>query len=112
VDVGEGVYECNLESEFAEAFSEKRYVVRYCFATFDKYLIGDVALQSDLIKRDSYLDHAISVINAINNSAKPYKYFYQEGSPKRFKIWFTDMNNRRVIPDALQVKILLILGQK
>lgn len=112
VEVSEGVYECNLPSEFAAAIGEKWFVVRYCFATFDKYLIGDVVLHSDLIKRDSYLDHAISVINVLNNGAKPDKYFYPEGSPKRFKIWFTDLNNKKVIPDAFQVKMLLILGQK
>ena len=84
-----------LPSEFAEAIGVKWFVIRYYFATFDKYLIGDVMLHSDLVKIDSYLDHAISVINVLSNGAKPDKYFYLEGSPKRFKIWFADLNNRR-----------------
>ena len=67
---------------------------------------------SDLIKRDSFLDHAISIINVLNYGAKSDKYFYPEGSPKRFKIWFTDLNNRIVIPDTFQVKMFLIVGQK
>ena len=64
----------------------KWFIVRYCFATFNKYLIGDVVLHPGLIERDSYQYHAISVINVLNYVVKPDKYFYPEGSPKRFKI--------------------------
>ena len=60
VDVREGLYERNFPSESAEAIDEKLFVVRYCSATFNKYLIGDLVFHSDLINRVSYLDHAVS----------------------------------------------------
>jgi len=58
------------------------------------------------------LNHVISVINDLNNGAKPDKYFYPKGSPKRFKVWFKDLSNRRVILNACQVKMFIIIGHK
>ncbi len=102
-----GEYENELPPEFVNARGDKWIEVRYCFATFDKYLVADVVLHSDFIKRDSYLDHAVSVINVLNNGAKPDKYLYPEGSSKKFKIWFTNLKGERVIPDSFQMKMLL-----
>lgn len=102
-----GEYENEFPPEFVNARGDKWIEVRYCFATFDKYLVADVVLHSDFIKRDSYLDHAVSVINVLNNGAKPDKYLYPEGSSKKFKIWFTNLKGERVIPDSFQMKMLL-----
>lgn len=101
-------FENELPPEFVNARGDKWIEIRYCFATFDKYLVADVVLHSDLIKRDSYLDHAVSVINILNNGAKPDKYLYPEGSSKKFKIWFTNLKGVKVIPDSFQMKMLLI----
>ena len=116
VDVGkltdnsafEGLYENEFPIEFANAIGDKWIEVRYCFATFEKYLVSDIVLHADFIKRDSYLDHAVSVINFINNGARPDKYQFPEGAYKRFRIWFTDLDGNRVIPDSFQMKMLLI----
>ena len=116
VDVGsitddkmyEGVYENAFPIEFANAVGDKWIEVRYCFAVFEKYLVSDIVLHADFIKRDAYLDHAVSVINFINNGARPDKYQFPEGAYKRFRIWFTDLNGNRVVPDSFQMKMLLV----
>ncbi len=104
----DGEYENELPPEFVNARGEKWIEVRYCFATFDKYLVADVVLHSNFIKRDSFLDCAVSVINVLNNGAKPDKYLFPEGSNKKFKIWFTNLKGEKVIPDSFQMKMLLI----
>ena len=108
IETSDGVYENSLPPEFVNARNDKFIEVRYCFATFDKYLVADAVLHSDLIKRDAYLDSTISVINVLNNGAKPDKYLIPEGSSRKFKIWFTDLNGNLIKPDAFQMKMLLI----
>ena len=110
IDDEEGIYENEFPIEFTNAVGDKWIEVKYCYATFEKYLVSDMVLHADFIKRDSYLDHAVSVINFINNGARPDKYLFPEGSYKRFRIWFTDLDGNRVIPDAFQMKMLLIHG--
>ena len=109
-EVESGVYENDFPIEFADARGNKWIEVRYCFAIFDKYLVSDIVLHSDFIKRDAYLDSAVSVINSINNGGHPDKYLYPEGAPKRFRIWFTDLNGERLVPDKFQMKMLLVSG--
>ena len=104
----DGIYENELPIEFANATCDKWIEVKYCFATFKKYLVTDMVLHADFIKRDAYLDHAVSVINFINNGARPDKYSYPVGAPRRFRIWFTDLDGNRVVPDSFQMKMLLI----
>ena len=106
--ISNGVFENSLPSEFADARGEKFIEVRYCYATFDNYLVADAVLHTDLIKRDAYLDSSVSVINVLNNGAKPDKYLYPEGSSRKFKVWFTNLNGDQIIPDAFQMKMLLI----
>ena len=106
--ISNGVFENSLPSEFADARGEKFIEVRYCYATFDNYLVADAVLHTDLIKRDAYLDSSVSVINILNNGAKPDKYLYPEGSSRKFKVWFTNLNGDQIIPDAFQMKMLLI----
>ena len=106
--INENEFENEFPPEFVNARGDKWIEIRYCFATFEKYLVADAVLHSDFIKRDSYLDHAVSVINVLNNGAKPDKYLYPEGSPKRFKIWFTNLNGDKIKPDSFQMKMLLI----
>ena len=106
--INDGVYENTLPPEFVDAKGEKFIEVRYCYATFDNYLVADAVLHSDLIKRDAYLDSSVSVINVLNNGAKPDKYLYPEGSNRKFKIWFTNLNGEQIVPDAFQMKMLLI----
>ena len=108
IETSAGVYENSLPPEFVNARNAKFIEIRYCFATFDKYLVADAVLHSDLIKRDAYLDSTISVINVLNNGAKPDKYLIPEGSSRKFKIWFTDLNGNLIKPDAFQMKMLLI----
>ncbi len=104
----DGTYENEFPPEFTYAKGDKWVEVRYCFATFDKYLVADVVLHADFIKRDSYLDHTVSVINVLNNGAKPDKYLYPEGASKKCRIWFTNLKGEKVIPDSFQLKMLLI----
>lgn len=108
-DLGDGVYEFDFPPEFYGASGSKWIEVRYCYALFNGgYLVADSVLHSDFIKRDNYLDSAVSVINVLNNGAKPDKYLYPEGATKRFKIWFSNLKNEKVIPDDFQMKMLLI----
>ena len=71
-------------------------------------MVADAVLHSDLIKRDAYLDSSVSVINILNNGAKPDKYLYPEGASRKFKIWFSNLNGEKIVPDAFQMKMLLI----
>ena len=106
--IDDGIYENTLPPEFVDAKGEKFIEVRYCYATFDNYLVADAVLHTDLIKRDAYLDSSVSVINVLNNGAKPDKYLYPEGSSRKFKVWFTNLNGEKIVPDAFQMKMLLI----
>ena len=106
--IDDGIYENTLPPEFADARGEKFIEVRYCYATFDNYLVADAVLHTDLIKRDAYLDSSVSVINVLNNGAKPDKYLYPEGASRKFKVWFTNLNGEKIVPDAFQMKMLLI----
>lgn len=104
----DGTYENEFPPEFVNAIGEKYIEVRYCYATFDKYLVADAVLHSDFIKRDNYLDSTVSIINVLNNGAKPDKYLYPEGASKKFKIWFSNLKGEIIIPDSFQMKMLLI----
>ena len=106
--VDDGIYENTLPPEFIDAKGGKYIEIRYCYATFDNYLVADAVLHSDLIKRDAYLDSSVSVINILNNGAKPDKYLYPEGASRTFKIWFTNLNGEKIVPDGFQMKMLLI----
>ena len=93
--VDDGIYENTFPPEFVDAKGEKYIEVRYCYATFDNYLVADAVLHSDLIKRDAYLDSSISVINILNNGAKPDKYLYPEGASRKFKILMTEIEESK-----------------
>ena len=41
--VDDGIYENTFPPEFVDAKGEKFIEVRYCYATFDNYLVADVA---------------------------------------------------------------------
>lgn len=105
---GKTKYEFNFPIEFYAAKGDKWVELRYCYALFDKYLMSDIVLHSDLIKRDNYLDSSISVINVLNNGAKPDKYLIPPGSSKHFSVWFTDLKGQNMKPDCFQIKMLLI----
>ena len=94
--------------EFVNARGQKYIVVRLCWATVDNYLVGDLMLHADWIKRDAYLDHFVNIVNVINSADKPDKYEYPECGPKNFRLWFTDLKNNVVTPDAFVLKLLLI----
>lgn len=102
------IYEFTLPIEFYTAKNDKYIEVRYCYALFDGYMLSDAVLHSDFIKRDNYLDSTVSVINVLNNGAKPDKYLIPEGSSKYFKVWFTNLENVKINPNCFQLKLLLI----
>lgn len=102
------VYEFQFPIEFYSAKNDKWLEVRYCYALFDGYLMSDIVLHSDFITRDAYLDSSVSVINVLNNGAKPDKYLIPEGSPKFFHVWFTNLRGERMTPNAFQLKMMLI----
>ena len=93
--------------EFVSAIGKKYIVVRLCWATVDGYLVGDLMLHADWIKRDYYLDHFVNIVNVINGGTQPDKYEYPECAPRTFKIWFTDLHGNVVVPDAFVLKLLL-----
>ncbi len=103
-----GKYEFTFPIEFYSAKNDKWLEVRYCYALFDGYLMSDVVLHSDFISRDAYLDSAVSVINVLNNGAKPDKYLIPEGSSKFFHVWFTDLRGKPMTPTCFQLKMMLI----
>ena len=94
--------------EFVNAVGKKYIVVRLCYATVDNYLVGDLMLHADWIKRDYYLDHFVNMVNVINNGDKPDKYEYPECASRKFKVWFTDLKGNVVIPDSFVLKLLLM----
>lgn len=101
-------YEFAFPIEFHSAKNDKWLEIRYCYALFDKYLVSDIVLHADFISRDAYLDSTVSVINVLNNGAKPDKYMIPEGSRKFFRVWFTNLRGQPVIPDVFQLKMLLV----
>ena len=94
--------------EFVSARGKKYIVVRLCWATVDNYLVGDLMLHADWIKRDYYLDHFVNIVNVINNGDKPDKYELNDTHTRKFKVWFTDLKGNEVVPDAFVLKLLLI----
>ena len=112
-NIGNGVYENEFPPEFINARGDKWVEIRYCFALTEKgYLVADMVLHSDLIKRDGYLDNTVSVINVLNHGAKPDKYLIPEGSSKYFRIWFSKLNGDKVEQiDGFQMKMLLIYNE-
>lgn len=106
IDTG-AIYEFTFPIEFYSAKNDKWLSIRYCYALFDGYLMSDIVLHSDFITRDAYLDHAVSVINVLNNGAKPDKYLIPEGSSKFFKVWFTNLKGEKITPSCFQLKMLL-----
>ena len=94
--------------EFVSAIGEKYIEVRLCWATVNNILVGDLMLHADFIKRDTYLDHFVNIVNVINNGASPDKYSYPECSSKDFNVWFTDLKGNKVDVDAFVLKLLLV----
>ena len=54
--VDDGIYENTLPPEFVDAKGEKYIEVRYCYATFDNYLVADVVLT---LYKGSLSDHSV-----------------------------------------------------
>ena len=103
--------ESTFPPEFIAARGKKYIVVRYCVATIgdDAYMPYDLCLHADFICRDDYLDHFVDLVNVIDNGSKPSKYEYPENAPKKFKVWFTDINNNPInLPIDFVLKLLLI----
>ena len=103
--------ESTFPPEFIAARGKKYIVVRYCVATIgdDGYQPYDLCLHADFICRDDYLDHFVDLVNVIDNGSKPSKYEYPENAPKKFKVWFTDINNNPInLPVDFVLKLLLI----
>lgn len=100
-------YEFSFPIEFYAAKNDKWLSIRYCYALLDGYLLSDLVLHSDFIARDAYLDSTVSVINVMNNGAKPDKYLIPEGSPKFFRVWFTNLRGQPINPSCFQLKMLL-----
>ena len=103
--------ESTFPPEFVAARGKKYIVVRYCVVTIgdDAYMPYDLCLHADFICRDDYLDHFVDIVNVIDNGSKPSKYEYPENAPKKFKVWFTDINNNPInLPIDFVLKLLLI----
>lgn len=100
-------YKTDFPPEFISARGKKYISVRLCWATVDNYLVGDLCLHADFIKRDAYLDHFVNIVNVINGGDKPDKYEYPECTSKSFNIWFTDLKGNKIIPDTFILKLLL-----
>lgn len=103
--------ETNFPVEFTSARGPKYIIVRYCCATIgdEGYQPYDLCLHADFITRDAYLDHFVDIVNVIDNGAKPSKYLYPENAPKKFKVWFTDLQMNKIdLPIDFVLKLLLI----
>ena len=94
--------------EFVHARGKKYIVVRGCWGTVKGYMVGDLMLHADFIKRDAYLDSFVNIVNTINNGSNPDKYEYPEMSSKDFNVWFTDLSGNAVTVDSFVLKLLLI----
>ena len=51
---------------------------------------------------------AVSFSTSYFSAKNPDKYEYPECGTKKFRIWFTDLKNNVVVPDAFVLKLLLI----
>ena len=101
-------FETELPPEFVNAIGRKFIEVRLCWGTVDNYLVGDLMLHADWIKRDYYLDHFVNIVNVINGGGHPDKYEVSDFPIKKIKIWFTDLKGNVVVPDAFVLKLLLM----
>ena len=77
-----------------------------CKATLNDTLIGDVIMHADFIQRDHYLDYSCCFVNeeANRDTAKYEIINYQP----TFKVWFTDLEQNPVEPQAFTLRLLLI----
>ena len=99
-------YENTLPAEFVASRNKKWIVVEECKATLNDTLIGDVIMHASFVQRDAFLDSSVCFVNeeANRNTAKYEIINYQ---PK-FKIWFTDLNQKPVEVQAFTLRMLLI----
>ena len=98
--------ENTLPAEFVAARNKKWIVVEECKATVKDTLIGDVIMHADFIQRDAFLDHSCCFVNEEAHSATA-KYEIINYQPS-FRIWFTDLKQKPVEPEAFTLRLLLI----
>lgn len=95
-----------LPAEFVGSKNRKWIVVEECKATLNDTLIGDVIMHADFIQRDHYLNYSCCFVNeeANRDTAKYEIINYQP----TFKVWFTDLEQNPVEPQAFTLRLLLI----
>ena len=99
-----------LKTPFPSGFvasKNKRYIiVEQCKAIINDELVGDVILHADFIERDYYLDCSCCFVNEQpNKDTAKYEY---NGYKRDFKVWFTDMKQQIIEPEAFTLRLLLI----
>ena len=96
----------NLPAEFVASQNRKWIVVEECKAILNDTLIGDVIMHADFIQRDHFLDYSCCFVNEeANRDTAKYEII---GFLPTFKVWFTDLLQNPVEPQAFTLRLLLI----
>ena len=95
-----------LPAEFVASRNKKWIIVEECKAILNDTLIGDVIMHASFVQRDAYLDSSVCFVNEeANRDTAKYEIISYQPS---FKIWFTDLFQKPIEPQAFTLRLLLI----
>ena len=97
--------EFTLPIEFVSSKNKRYIVVQYVGAVFKDTIVGDLMVHSDIVQQDGYCDCFIMLANRRQTKYRKYEFL---GHQRNYKIWFTDLYGKEVVPDAFVMSCLLI----
>lgn len=98
-------YKNKFPNEFIQSKNPRYIKVLGCKVEYKNYLVGDVKVHGSFIERDHYDDYFCTMANAEYENHKTYDYLTHR---QDFNIWFTNLKNEVIEPDAFLLELLLI----
>ena len=96
--------ETKLPDEFLTSKKPKYIHVLHCRCVYGDCLVGDVELHASFIQRNDYFDSFVCYTNTILTKYKKY----QVTNPRpTFKVWFTDMEGKKVDVQRFKLEMML-----
>lgn len=94
-----------LPLEFVSSRNKRYIVIQYVAAVVKDFIVGDLMVHSDIVQQDGYCDQFIMLANRRQTKYRKYEFL---GHNRNYRIWFTDLYGKEVIPEAFVMSCLLI----